>query len=279
MIRKKLHNTLNISGYLLDLNIPKVMGILNVTDDSFYSKSRAYTEDSIKHRVKQMVAEGVDIIDIGGCSTRPGFSLPSEKEEKERVDMGCGIVREIAQDIPLSIDTFRATIAKHAIETWKIDIINDVSGGIEPEIWHIVSDYKKAYVLTHNSGDVKTKQDITAQLITDLSKKVSELHRLGVNDVIIDPGFGFGKTIKDNFKLLDELNEIVKMGLPVLVGISRKSMIYKSLDSTPENSLYGTIALDAIALEKGADILRVHDVKAAKETITLYSQLKNLAYD
>lgn len=261
----------------MDLDAPKVMGILNVTSDSFYSASRTLEEASIRERISKMLNEGMDIIDIGGCSTRPGFQAPGEEEEWERVSLGCKILREISKDFPLSIDTFRSSIAKKAVLEWGADIINDISGGKDPEMFKTVSELKIGYVLTHNRDKDKEYNDITAEVITELSKKVNELHRFGVNDVIIDPGFGFAKTMEENFRLLNELEEVSWMGLPLLVGISRKSMIYKTLGMDPENSLTGTIALDTIALTKGANILRVHDVRAAKEIILLYTRLKESA--
>ena len=271
--------TINIKGCLMDLDIPKVMGILNVTPDSFYAHSRSPKESEIIIRVTQMRAEGVDIIDVGGCSTRPGYEAPSAEEEWQRVDLGCRIIREISPDIPLSIDTFRASVAKKAVIRWKADIINDVSGGKDPEMWKTVADLRVPYILTHNpDGCDATSEtsDITASVITDFAKKINQIHRMGVNDVIIDPGFGFAKSLEDNFRLLDELDQIAKIGLPLLVGVSRKSMIYKTLGCTPEDSLAGTVALNAIALEKGADILRVHDVKAAVETVKIFAKLKGL---
>lgn len=275
-MRYPRHNTINFSGYLMDLNIPKVMGILNVTPDSFFHESRSFDEKQIIERVKKLLEEGVDIIDVGGCSTRPGFLPPSEEEELKRLDQGCRIVRELAPEIPLSVDTFRASVAERVISSWNIHIINDISGGEDPEMWRIVADQKVTYVLTHNVEASHPDRNITAEVIIDLSKKVNELHRLGVNDIILDPGFGFAKTLEENFRLLNQLEEIVYMGYPVLVGISRKSMIHKTLNVTPDDSLIGTVALDAIALEKGANILRVHDVKPAKETVKLFTKLKDI---
>ena len=261
----------------MKLDVPKIMGILNVTPDSFYSESRTFAEADIRRRIELMVTEGVDIIDVGGCSTRPGYKEPTEDEEWERVNMGCRFVREIAPSIPLSIDTFRSTVAKKAILHWNADIINDVSGGKDPEMFSVVAQHRLIYVLTHNREENVGYSDVTAEVITELSKKINELHRLGVNDIVIDPGFGFAKTLEENFRLLDELEEFTKIGYPLLVGVSRKSMIYKTLDCTPEETLTGTIALDAISLIKGANILRVHDVKPAVETIKLYKKLKESA--
>ena len=273
---KNPYKSLNIKGYLMNLDIPKVMGILNVTDDSFYSESRNDTEERIRSHVRKIISQGVDIIDVGGCSTRPGFTEPSEAEEIKRIALGCQVVRELSGDIVLSIDTFRAEVARFAIDNFDADIINDISGGFDGKMWELVAEKKVTYVLTHNRfrGNHSSYNDITAEVIIDLSKKINELHRIGVNDIIIDPGFGFAKTLEGNFTLLDELGEVTEIGLPVMVGISRKSMIYKTLGVFPEESLSGTVALDAIALEKGADILRVHDVKEAKETIKLFTQLK-----
>lgn len=276
MKRKPFDLTINISGHLMDLEIPKVMGILNVTPDSFYEKGRTPSDETIREKIAEYLAEEVDIIDIGGCSTRPGFVLPSESEELERVNLGCRLLREMAPNIPLSVDTFRAAVAKEAVKKWNAAIINDISGGEDREMWSLVADKKVAYVLTHNTP-VSENADITAEAIIGLSKKLNELHRIGVNDVIIDPGFGFAKSLDDNFRLLDELNEFCAFGCPVMVGISRKSMIYKTLGVGPEESLTGTIALDSISLEKGADILRVHDVHEAKETVKLFTRLKNIS--
>lgn len=271
--------SINFNGFLMDLSVPKVMGILNVTPDSFFTGSRAVSDDIIRKKVEKMIADGADIIDVGGCSTRPGFQSPSEKEEWERVERGCRIVRELSCDIPLSIDTFRAAVAEKAVERWNAGIINDVSGGVDENMWPFIAAYRVPYVLTHNRSREEgyAYKDVTADVIIELSKKVSELHRLGVNDVIIDPGFGFAKTIEENFRIFEELNEVARMGYPLLVGISRKSMIYKTLGCSPEESLAGTIALDALALEKGANILRVHDVKEAADTVKLFAKLKNKA--
>lgn len=279
--------SINIHGYLMDFEVPKVMGILNITPDSFYAGSRTISEEEIRDRIREMIDEGVDIIDVGGCSTRPGYEPPSLEEEIDRVLTGCRLIREVSQEIPVSIDTFRAPVAEKAIEKWHADIINDISGGEDSNIWELAASLSIPYVLTDNPGfslsEIKSREaskkkernlDVVADVITRLSWKVNELHSIGVNDVIIDPGFGFSKTRDENFRLLAYLEEIAHMGLPVLAGISRKSMIYKTLGGSPEDSLPGTVALNAVALMKGADILRVHDVKEAKETIRLITQIK-----
>ncbi|MCH5225504.1 MAG: dihydropteroate synthase [Muribaculaceae bacterium] len=259
----------------MDLASPKVMGILNVTPDSFYAFSRTEGEREIEERVKRIVEEGADIIDVGGCSTRPGYVSPSPDDEWQRVDLACSIIKKSWPEMPLSLDTFRAEIASRAIDRWGVDIINDVSGGADPGMWPLVARKRVAYVLTHNRLDgSKDYEDVTANVITELSWKLNELHRLGVNDVILDPGFGFAKTTEQNFRLLSELQEVARMGYPLLAGISRKSMIYKTLGKNPEETLAGTIALDAIALEKGAKILRVHDVAEARDTVILFQKMK-----
>lgn len=275
-MREKESYTINIKGHLINFDVPKVMGILNVTPDSFYSESRYATENEVRKKVESMIKDGVDIIDVGGCSTRPGFILPSEKEEWDRVNLGCRVIKEIAPDLPLSVDTFRAEIAKKAIIEWQVDIINDISGGIDPDMWETVAREKVVYVLTHNRMNGNdTYENVTAEVIKELSIKINQLHKLGVNDIIIDPGFGFSKNVDTNLCLFSQLNDIKRMGYPLLVGISRKSMVFKPLGISPEEALSATIALNALALDKGADILRVHDVKEANDTLKIYTRLKN----
>lgn len=258
----------------MDLSIPKVMGILNVTSDSFYAQSRTFSDSLIKEKTIEMLEAGVDIIDIGGCSTRPGFIAPSIEEEWERVDRGCRIVRELDLKIPLSIDTFRSEIAEKAIEKWDVGIVNDISGVMSSSMWELVAKNQIAYILTHNNElHGASPNETTARVITELSFKVNELHRLGVNDVIIDPGFGFGKTLEENYQLLSNLEEFSRIDCPLLVGISRKSMIWKVLENSPEDCLAGTITLNTVSLMKGANILRVHDVKEAKDTVKVFKRL------
>ena len=272
--------TLNIRGELMDLSIPKVMGIVNVTPDSFYSGSRTQSVFEIRGRIEQMIADGVDILDLGGYSSRPGADNVSGDEEYDRLARGLEVVKEVAPWIPVSIDTFRASVARRCVEEWNVDIINDIGGGtLDLEIQETVADLHVAYVLMHMRGTPSTMQsltdyqDVTAEVIADLSKKVYHLRGLGVNDIIIDPGFGFAKTVAQNFQMLNELGEFCKMGMPVLVGISRKTMIWKTLGVTPEEALDGTVALDAIAIDRGANIIRVHDVRPAVQTVKLLSQL------
>lgn len=277
----KEHLFLNLSGHLMNLEVPKVMGILNTTPDSFYAGSRFSEKEEIKKRVVEMINDGVDIIDVGGCSTRPGARIIAPDEEYDRIAPALDIIRTVAPEIPVSVDTVYSSVARKSVEIWGVKIINDISGGsLDNEMWETVADLKVPYVLTHMRGTPETMNletsyaDVTADVITDLSKKVASLHLMGVNDVIIDPGFGFSKTVAQNFAILDELSEFCKMDLPVLVGLSRKSMIWKTLEINPEDCLDGTIALEAIALEKGADILRVHDVKEARRIVKLWSALK-----
>ncbi|MDE5882026.1 MAG: dihydropteroate synthase [Muribaculaceae bacterium] len=269
--------TLNIRGRLLDLSTPKVMGIVNVTPDSFYASGRTPDTEAVERRILQLRDEGADIIDIGGCSTRPGAEDVTTEEEYSRLSVALEVIHHLWQEVPVSVDTYRAEVARRCVEEWGVDIINDVAGGtLDPEMWKTVAELRVAYVLMHMRGTPATMQtftdytDVTAKVITDLSRKVFELHGLGVNDIIIDPGFGFAKTVEQNFILLEELDEFCKMGMPVLAGFSRKSMIWRSLGITPEESLEGTVALNAIALQKGASLLRVHDVKAAKEVVKLH---------
>ncbi len=269
--------TLNIRGRLLDLSTPKVMGIVNVTPDSFYASGRTPDPQAVERRILQLREEGADIVDIGGYSSRPGADDVTPDEEYSRLTVALDALKRLWPEVPVSVDTFRANVARRCVEEWGVDIINDIAGGtLDPAMWQTVAELRVAYVLMHMRGTPATMQsltdysDVTAEVITDLSRKVFELRGLGVNDIIIDPGFGFAKTVQQNFILLDELDEFCKMGMPVLAGLSRKSMIWRTLDITPEESLEGTVALNAIALQKGASLLRVHDVKAAKEVVKLH---------
>ena len=269
--------TLNVKGHLLTLDYPRVMGILNVTPDSFFAGSRTQTEQAIAQRVRQIVAEGGTIIDIGACSTRPDSQPVSEQEEMERLRMALPIVTaEISENsensehspLSLSVDTFRPDVARMAVEEFDADIINDVSEGSEA-MFRMAARLAKPYILT------SVQPDLRNTLLT-CADKVQQLRDLGQNDIIIDPGFGFGKTLEQNFALMNELEKLHVLDLPLLVGISRKSMIYKTLDCTPDEALNGTITLNTIALMKGASILRVHDVKAAADCIAITSHLSPL---
>ncbi len=269
--------SLNITGKLHEFRQPAVMGILNVTPDSFYSVSQAFNTSAIELRVQQIIAEGADIIDIGGYSSRPGAAEVPETEEMRRLQAGIEIVRSFNKNIPVSIDTFRASVARKAIEDWGADIINDISGGsLDNEMFDAVAELNVPYILMHMRGTPRTMQshtgytDVTAEVIAELSRPLHELTLRGVNDIIIDPGFGFAKTLEQNYRLFNNLPHIISMlGRPVLVGISRKSMITRLCGITPDQALPGTIALNTIAALNGASILRVHDVAATRQAIAV----------
>lgn len=270
---------------LMILDEPKVMGIVNVTPDSFFSGSRTQNGGEIAARVRRMVEEGADILDVGGYSSRPGADEVSPEEEYSRLCRGLEVIRDSFPDLPVSVDTFRAEIAARCIDEWGVDIINDIGGGtLEDGMYAAVGERKAAYILMHTRGTPATMQrltdydDITADVLRDLAAKASCLHEAGVADVIIDPGFGFAKTVDQNFRLLSELEEFVSLGLPVLVGMSRKSMIWKSLGVTPDESLPGTLALHTAAMMKGAHIIRVHDVGPAVQTARMVSLLRRNSY-
>lgn len=274
--------TINVAGRLLSFEEPQVMGILNVTPDSFYSGSRCMDEESIRRRVCQIRSEGATIIDIGAYSSRPGAEDVSPEEEWQRLLPALHIVHEEWPEAIISVDTFRARIAEKAVAAGA-HIINDISGGeMDDDMFDSVASMHVPYILMHMQGTPKDMQitphydDVMCEVFRSLGERVERLHEKGIADVIIDPGFGFGKTLQQNYLLMSRLEEFLLLKCPLLVGISRKSMIYRLLDSTPEQSLGGTIALNAIALTKGADILRVHDVRAAVETIKIYRQCSNL---
>lgn len=275
--------SLNIHGRLLDLERPRVMGILNVTSDSFFAESRKQTEADIAERVRQMAEDGADIIDVGALSTRPGADMVSEQEEMERLRLALPIVRREAPDMPLSVDTFRPAVARRAVEELGADMINDVSGGnaqgafggtepIEtednPEMFRMVARLKVPYIL------MSTQRDIRSMLLT-FARQVQQLRDLGQKDIVLDPGFGFGKTLEENYAVMQQLQLLQLLELPVLAGVSRKSMIYKLLDTTPEAALNGTTVLNTLALERGASILRVHDVREAVECIRILQGIKS----
>lgn len=273
--------TINIRGRLMDFSRPKVMGIINVTPDSFYSQSRTFSQDAIARRLDGMLAEGADIIDIGGYSTRPGADPVSPEEEYSRLALALETVRKRHPETVVSVDTFRAEVARRCVEDWQADIINDIGGGtLDPEMWHTVADLKVPYILMHMRGTPQTMQsmtdyeDVAADVISDLAHKAARLHALGVADVIIDPGYGFAKTVDQNYRLLAAIPEFRKMGMPVLVGISHKTMIWRPLGITPEESTLPTVALDAMALQLGADIVRVHEVLPAVQTVEMLGLLR-----
>ena len=273
--------TINIRGRVMDFSRPKVMGIINVTPDSFYSQSRTFSQDAIARRLDGMLAEEADIIDIGGYSTRPGADPVSPEEEYSRLALALETVRKRHPETVVSVDTFRAEVARRCVEDWQADIINDIGGGtLDPEMWHTVADLKVPYILMHMRGTPQTMQsmtdyeDVAADVISDLAHKAARLHALGVADVIIDPGYGFAKTIDQNYRLLAAIPEFRKMRMPVLVGISHKTMIWRPLGITPEESTLPTVALDAMALQLGADIVRVHEVLPAVQTVKMLGLLR-----
>lgn len=268
--------SINIKGKLHYFHNPWVMGIVNVTPDSFYADSRTFDSQSIYNRIADLIEQGADAIDIGGYSSRPGAADVSAQEEYSRLASALEIIRKHFPDTIVSIDTFRADVARKCVSDWQADIINDISGGIaDPEMWNTVAELKVPYILMHMRGTPKTMQslcdysDVTADVIKDLAAKIDKMRQLGIADIIIDPGFGFAKTLEQNYTLMSELQEFKRLDMPLLVGISHKSMIYKALDIKPENALNGTTVLNTIALAKGADILRVHDVKEAKEAVKI----------
>lgn len=273
--------SLNIHGRLIEYDRPAVMGIINVTPDSFYAGSRV-NADEMGRRVREMIDDGADMIDIGGYSSRPGAAAVSETEEIDRLAAGIAALREVSPDIVVSVDTFRASVAKVAIEQMGADIINDISGGdLDDRMFKTVATLNVPYILMHMRGtpaDMQTLTDypdgVTAEVLRDLSVKLRKLRLAGVNDVIVDPGFGFAKTLEQNYRLMADLPMFAELlDAPVLVGISRKSMVTRCLGVPASDALNGTTALNTIALLKGAQILRVHDVKACAEAVRIVSML------
>lgn len=272
--------TLNCNGRLVDLSSPIIMGIVNVTSDSFYPQSRCQSEQEVAQMAQRIVSDGATIIDVGACSTRPGSTLVSEQEEKTKLDMALRIIRKLFPQVILSVDTFRASIAKWSFYEWGVNIINDISAGsLDSEMFSTICELKIPYIVMHMKGEPTTMQlnptyeNIIEEIITTLQTKIQQLKNLGLTDIIVDPGFGFGKSIEDNYTLLNHLSSFKIFEYPLLVGLSRKSMIYRTLNITPEQALNGTTVLHTIALIKGASILRVHDVKAAAEAIKLIQKM------
>ncbi len=267
---------INLNGMLMDLVRPRVMGILNVTPDSFYAQSRQQTDDAIAARVRQILDEGGCMIDVGAYSSRPGADDVPEEEEMKRLGKALSLLRSIAPEAIVSVDTFRASVARRCVEEYGVQIINDISGGeMDEAMFDTVAQLQVPYILMHMRGTPKTMQeaprydDIMAEMLCYFAQKIETLREMGVKDIILDPGFGFGKTMQHNYEILRRLRDFQELGLPILVGISRKSMIYKLLESSPEESLNGTTVLNTLALMNGASILRVHDVKAAVEAVRL----------
>lgn len=269
---------MNLHGRLVEFVRPAVMGILNITPDSFYSASRVRQVDEIKSRAESMIAAGADIIDIGGYSSRPGADDVSAEEELSRLRSGLNVVRSVSGNIPVSIDTFRANVARVAVEDLGADIVNDISGGnLDGDMFRTVADLHVPYVLMHMRGNPATMQsltgyddnDVVAGVMRELAPKVIRLAEMGVADVIIDPGFGFAKTMEQNYNLLAGLGALQALGKPILAGVSRKSMITDAVGTDAAGALPGTVAVNTIALLQGAAILRVHDVDAARQAVTI----------
>lgn len=266
--------SLNVGGRLLSLEKPVVMGILNVTPDSFFQHHEG--EEAVRRRVRQLLEEGAAVVDVGACSTRPGSSPVGEEEEMQRLRKALPIVRSEAPDAILSVDTFRAAVARMCVEEFGVQIVNDVSGGAADEaMWQTVAELHVPYVLTHNTPAGETADDAyMGRFLRHMGAQAERLHELGVCDVLLDPGFGFGKTLEQNYLIMRNLEVLHELHLPLLVGISRKSMVYNLLGTTPGGALNGTTVLHTAALLRGAHILRVHDVKEARECIDIAEKLK-----
>ena len=275
--------TINVGGRLIDIDRPLVMGIINATPDSFYADSRATTAEVIIERVRQMLTAGADIIDVGACSTRPGAEVPTAQEECERLREALRVVREVAPEAIVSVDTFRAQVAQMAVDELGADIINDI-GTLDDAMWPTISRLQVPYVVMHMRGTPATMQrhthypdGVVAEVLDDLARRIDALHQLGVNDVIADPGFGFAKTTEQNYELLASLEVLQALHVPLLVGMSRKSMITRLLNVAPDDALPGTIAAHVIALMAGAHILRVHDVAAAVQARAIAAATRSAA--
>ena len=273
--------SLNLHGRLVTIDRPWVMGIINVTPDSFYSGSRVNDERSLVERVRQMLDEGADVLDVGACSTRPGSEQVDARQEMERLQWALGVMRREAPDAIISVDTYRADVARRCVEEWGADIVNDISGGlIDEAMFATVAELQVPYVLMHMRGTPETMSSLTdydnvaAEVLEWMARRIDELRQLGVADVIADPGFGFAKTQEQNYELLARLEAFHALNAPLLVGVSRKRMIYTPLGCTADEALNGTTVINTIALQQGAHILRVHDVKAAVEAVRLTTLLR-----
>lgn len=274
---------LNVNGRLLDLSTPCVMGILNVTPDSFYSGSRMQTEEEIEARVRQILEEGAAIIDVGAYSSRPNADHVSAEEEMNRLRLGLDVLRRTAPDAIVSVDTFRADVARMCVEEYGVAIINDIAAGeMDADMFSTVAELNVPYIMMHMQGTPQNMQqhphydNLLREVFLYFARKVQQLRDLGVKDIVLDPGFGFafGKTLEHNYQLMAHLEEFRLFELPLLVGVSRKSMIYRLLDTTPQEALNGTTVLHTLALMKGADILRVHDVRQAVEAVRIVEAMK-----
>ena len=274
-----MEKTLNLKGNLVSLATPLIMGILNVTPDSFFADSRKQDEAAIDARIQQILSEGGDLIDIGGYSSRPDAAEVTPAEEMRRLEVALSLLQRHYPQVPVSVDTFRADIARRCAEEYGVAMINDISGGeLDAQMFSTVADLHIPYIMMHMRGTPPTKQqhcdyaDLMEEIMRYFARKVEQLRLLGVNDIILDPGFGFSKTLAQNYELMAHLDEFKAFDLPLLVGVSRKSMIYKLMGGTPADSLNGTTVLHTYALLHGANILRAHDVKAAVEVRTIINQ-------
>ena len=272
---------INVNGSLLDLSGHCVMGILNITPDSFYAGSRMQTEAEIAARAQQILDEGAGIIDIGAYSSRPNAENVSPREEMERLRMGLEILRKTQPGAVISVDTFRADVARMCVEEYGVAIINDIAAGeMDTDMFRTVAELNVPYIMMHMQGTPQNMQqhphydNLLKEVFLYFAQKVQQLRDLGMKDIILDPGFGFGKTVEHNYELLAHLEEFRVFELPLLVGVSRKSMIYRLLGGTPQGALNGTTVLDTICLLKGADILRVHDVREAVETVKIVEAMR-----
>lgn len=259
-----MNDTLNVKGQLMDLSEPRVMGILNATPDSFFAASRQQTAEQIARRARQIVSEGASFIDVGACSTRPGADVATEAEEMERLRTALAVVRRELPDAVASVDTFRPDVARMAVEEYGADIINDVYPTVE--MFRMVSRLRVPYILMSSKPTMR-------EMLLEFADWVQQLRDFGQKDIILDPGFGFGKSLEQNYEVMSQMERLQVMELPVLVGVSRKSMIYKFLGTSPDEALNGTTMLNTVALQKGAAILRVHDVREAVECVKMYNRL------
>ncbi len=283
MISQSLSKYINVNGRLLDLSIPQVMGVLNVTPDSFYSGCRAQTDEAIAERARQILEEGASIIDIGAYSSRPNCVDISPEEELSRLQYALKILNEVHPDAIISVDTFRASVAEVCVKEYGVAIINDISGGeMDKNMFDTVINLQVPYIMQHMQGTPQNMQNsphydnLMRETFLYFSEKIQSLHDRGLNDIILDPGFGFGKTLDHNYELLSHLDEFKIFELPILVGLSRKSMITKLLDVPTTEALNGTSVANTIALMKGADIIRVHDVKEAVQAVKIVQKCRNL---
>ena len=278
--------SLNLRGRLIEIDRPWVMGIVNVTPDSFYSGSRATDEQTLVNRVHQLLDEGADVLDIGACSTRPGSQSVDAQGEMDRLQWALGIIRREAPNTILSVDTYRADVACRCVEDWGVDIINDISGGtLDDDMFNTVVQLHVPYVLMHMRGTPDTMSsltdydDVTADVLEWMARRIDDLRQMGVADIIADPGFGFAKTMEQNYELLAKLEAFHALEAPLLVGVSRKRMIYTPLECNADEALNGTTVVNTMALERGAHILRVHDVRAAVEAVKLVSLMRQGSFN